>query len=387
MQVKLSLAQKRDLYRDGYVIVRGALAPELVERARARIRAAQKGESLAVDRTMTDLVNASSVTPILHDALGFFDPPTVCHIAINKRRDPGNHFNSLGYRDCDMPYLGSNLHAEGSCSIGVPQTVQEGAPDEIYRRYIASGPKGDLGRSPDVIGHNSVPLFEDPAMTLGLGNISAFVFACLSPQTEPGCGQTAVLPGSHLALQDFLRWQRSVNDCLGPEGPGWPRLDHSVPNRCGLVYTPQTILDRYITPRSKTTPDGRQWPEPTLVLMEPGDVCIASGMIIHDGSRNEIGSESRKSIIFRLRAKSRQPNIVVSGGHDHPDRGPRGEWLEFEPGNDPWTRSKDAMCDLWAEWEGMQDVARDARGNVQVQGLSTLSASPSAAQTPAPHYS
>lgn len=362
MQQRLSLEQKRTLHRDGYVIVRGALSDDTVQRARARMKAAQKGESLAMDQTMTDLVNASSVTPMMRDALGYFDPPAVCHIALNKRREAGNHFNSLGYRDRDMPYLGSNMHAEGSCTIAPPQTVQEGTPDEIYRRYIASGPRGNLGRSPDVVGHNMVPLFEDPDMTLALGNISAFVFACLSPQTEPGCGQTAVLPGSHHALEEYFRWQRSVNDCLGPEGPGWPRLDHNVPNRCGLVYTPQEILDQYITPDSLTTPDGRRWPEPTLVLMEPGDVCIASGMLIHDGSRNEIGTESRKSIIFRLRAKSRQPSIVHSGGHDHPDRGPRGEWLEFERGADPWKRAKDAMCNLWAEWEGMQDVVREAGG-------------------------
>lgn len=362
MQTRLTLAQKRDLHRDGYVIVRGAISPAQLEQTRARIRAAQKGESLAMDRTMTDLVNASSVAPMMRDALGDFDPPTVCHIAFNKPREATTRFNSLGYRDCDMPYYGSNLHAEGLCSIGVPQTVAEGTPDEIYRRFIASGPKGDLGRSPDVVGHNFVPLFEDPEMTLGVGNISAFAFVCLSPQTEPGWGQTALLPGSHHALQNFFRWQRSINDCLGPEGPGWPRLDFNVPNRCGHVYLPQAIYEQYVTPDSLTTPDGRRWPKPEHALMEPGDVLLATGMTVHDGSRNEKGTESRKSVIFRLRAKSRQPGVVHSGGHDHPDRGPQGEWLQFPPGADPWRRTKDAMCDLWAEWEGMQEVVAEARG-------------------------
>ena len=32
-----------------------------------------------------------------------------------------------------------------------------------------------------------------------------------------------------------------------------------------------------------------------------------------------------------------------------------GEWLEFEEGNDPWERSKRAMCNMWDEWEGMED--------------------------------
>lgn len=56
MQQRLSLEQKRTLHRDGYVIVRGALSDDTVQRARARMKAAQKGESLAMDQTMTDLV-------------------------------------------------------------------------------------------------------------------------------------------------------------------------------------------------------------------------------------------------------------------------------------------------------------------------------------------
>ncbi len=35
-----------------------------------RIRAAKKGENLGPDKAMTDLVNASSITPILHEAMG-----------------------------------------------------------------------------------------------------------------------------------------------------------------------------------------------------------------------------------------------------------------------------------------------------------------------------
>jgi hypothetical protein len=360
MQTRLTPEQKHTLFRDGYVIVRGAIAPELVANAKARVKAVQKGESLAMDRTMLDLVNASAVTPIVHDALGPFDAPSVCHIAFRKPAPPSAHFNSLGYRDRDMPYWGSNLHAEGLCSMAVPQEVHEGTPDEIYRRFVALGPKGDLGRSPDVIGANAVPLFEDPDMTIACGNISLFVFACLSPQTEPGWGQTALLPRSHHSLARFFRWQRETNGRLGPEGPGWPRLDHNAPNRCGHVYTPQGILDEFITPECETTPDGRRWPKATLALMEPGDVLIASGLIIHDGSRNELGNQSRKTVIYRLRAKSRQPNIVHTGGHDHPDRGPRGEWLQFEPGNDPWARAREAMCHPWAEWQGMQEVIAEA---------------------------
>ena len=61
-------------------------------------------------------------------------------------------------------------------------------------------------------------------------------------------------------------------------------------------------------------------------------------------------------MIFRIRNKSRQPDKVVTGVSDHPDRGQFGEWLDYEPGNDPWQRSKHALTHMWDEWEGMQDI-------------------------------
>ncbi len=352
----LTLAQKQTLYRDGYIVVRNAVPPDLVAAALQRIKTAAKGENLWQDRSMTDLVNASSITPILHDAMGQFDPPSRCQIGVRKVSQPGNYFNNLGYREKDQPYFGAESHVDGSMTIAIPQEVQQGTADEIYRRYIASGPKGDLGRSPDVMGHNMVPMFEDPGMSLGLGSFTAFVFICLNDQTREGCGQTALLPGAHHAVEEFFQWQYRTNRHLGVEGPGWPRLDHEVPNRCGLVYLPQAVQDQFIDDTSEATPDGRRWPRPTQILMAPGDACITLYQMPHSGTRNQYGTESRKTIIFRVRNKKRQPDVVVNGVSDHPDRGQMGEWLQFEPGNDPWERSKQAMCHMWDEWEGLREV-------------------------------
>ena len=353
---ELTLEQKRSLYHDGYLIVRNAVSKDLVEAALNRIKRAKKGENLGPDSAMTDLVNASTITPILHDAMGYFDPPVTCQVGVRKASKPGEHFNNLGYREKDMPYYAAEPHVDGSMTIAIPQEVQQGTPEEIYSRYIASGPKGDLGRSPDVMGHNMVPMFEDPDMTLGLGSFTAFVFVCLNDQTREGCGQTALLKGAHHAVEKFFRWQSNTNGHLGVEGPGWPRLDHDVPNRCGLVYLPEAVRDQFVDGQSETTPDGRRWPEPTQILMNPGDACITVYQIPHSGTRNEHGTESRKTIIFRIRNKKRQPNVMVNGVSDHPDRGQMGEWLEFEEGNDPWERSKHAMCNMWHEWDGMADV-------------------------------
>ena len=118
-------------------------------------------------------------------------------------------------------------------------------------------------------------------------------------------------------MQRFFRWQRSVNDCLGPEGPGWPRLDHEVPNRCGMIYLPKPVQEQFIDETAESTPDGRRWPRPTQILMSPGDACITMYHIPHSGTRNEHGTESRKNIIFRIRNKKRQPDKVVSGVTDH----------------------------------------------------------------------
>jgi len=357
----LTLEQKKDLYRDGYIVLRNAVSKELVAAARARIRAAKKGENLGPSKAMTNLLNASSITPILTEAMGKFDPPIVCQIGVRKVGKPEERFNNVGYRDKDMPYYGAETHMDGSITISAPQEVQQGTPEEIYARYFASGPKGDLGRSPEVMGHNMVPLFEDPEMTLGLGSFTAFVFVCLNDQSVEGCGQTALLRGAHHAVEKFFRMQRDTNNRLGPEGPDWPRIDYESPNHCGLVYLPEAVRNQFIDETSECTPDGKRWPRPTQVLMKEGDACITLYQIPHSGTRNEHGTESRKSIIFRIRAKKRQPDKLVNGVTDHPDRGQMGEWLEYEEGNDPWERSKYAMCNMWDEWDGMQEVVAAQR--------------------------
>ena len=362
MQTELTLDQKRNYYRDGYVVVKGAVAPELVDSARARIKRATREDNLSREKEMTDLVNASSLTPILNDLVGDFDAPIGAHIGVTPVREPGRTYNPLGYLDEDMPYYGTSLHSEGTLTMAPPQEPERGTPDEIYNRYIASGPKGDLGRSADVIGHNSVPLFQDPEMTLSLGSFNTFAFVALNDQTREGCGQTMVLPGSHHANEHFFRWQHEQNGCIGPEGPGWPRLDCEVPNRCGLVYVPGPVFDEFVDETCDRSSDGRRWPRPTAVMLEPGDAILIHYQLTHSGSFNVNGTEARKSIIFRIRNKRRQPKILVPGTHDHPDRGERGEWFEYEEGNNPWARSKHALCNMWDEFEGMQDVVAEPQG-------------------------
>jgi len=360
MNHHLSPDQKQFLYDQGFIVIKKAVSIDLVDAALARIKSAKKGENLSTEKSMTDLVNASSITSVLNEVMGPFDPPQAAQIGILKKRPPGNHYNNLGYKDKDMPYYGTELHMDGNITIAQPQEIQQGSEEKIYNRWIRSGPKGDLGRTAEVMGHNYTPLFQDPEMTLGLGSFTAFVFVCLNDQRQPGCGQTSLLPGAHHLTEKFFQWQYAQNGHIGPEGPGWPRLNIHSENRSGMNYLPEQILSAFIDEDSLATPDGRRWPKPVQILMEPGDACIATYHIPHSGSRNENGTESRKNIIFRIRNKRRQPAKVLTGISDHPDRGWLGEWLKYEQGNDPWERSKQALCHMWNEWEGLQDIVAAA---------------------------
>ena len=361
LSTAMTPAQKQQFYRDGFIVLKQAVPQDLVDAALQCLRDRKQGEYVGPRKEMTDLLNASSLTPILHDSMGAFDPAVNCQVALNGVREPGEQFVSLGYRDKDIPYYAAGIHMDGNITMAAPQEVQQGTPEEIYARHFATGPKGDIGRSAEVVGHNFGVLFQDPALTLSLGSFTAFAIVALNDQTQEGCGQTAVLPGAHHHTERFFRWQYETNGRLGPEGPGWPRLNHETPNRCGMNYLPQAVWDAYLDERSEYTPDGRRWPRPAQILMEPGDACITMYHIPHSATRNENGKETRKSIIFRIRNKKRQPGIVAdnNGLTDHPDRAFDGGWLQFEAGNDPWQRSKLAMIDMWDEWQGMADVVRE----------------------------
>jgi len=172
------------------------------------------------------------------------------------------------------PIYAAETHLDGSMTVPVPRTVQQGTPDEIYRRFTASGPKDDLGRSPDVIGTNTVPIFEDPEMTSGLGDLTAFFFVCHNDQTRKDCGQTSLLPGAHHEVEKFFRQQYETSGHVGTEGPGWPKLNHDVPNRCGQIYLSDAVTVKFLDETSECTSDRKKRPRPTPILMEPVSACI-----------------------------------------------------------------------------------------------------------------
>eukprot|EP01043_Picozoa_sp_COSAG02_P046615 COSAG02_NODE_4377_length_5435_cov_3.316342_6_plen_332_part_00 len=266
----LTIDQKRQLYRDGYIIIKGAVSQQLTSTAKAAIKkaaaAGKKGHSgglpphpvnLGTSDEMLDLVRESRVTPILHDLLGFFDPPRACQVGVLPPREASDNYTPVGYRDKDVPYYGANTHMDGSCTIfsGIPQDRKEVSGlthDEKYRHYVNAGSdprtggktplnagktdmpsdgKPEPGRSCEVVGENNgVPLFNDPECKLGIGSFTAFVFACLNDQVRLENSSSSVPPVAVLLKVHLLTLT------CPDEGGLWP--DSAIARRspfCGAI--------------------------------------------------------------------------------------------------------------------------------------------------------
>lgn len=362
MKTKLTDDEKRQFYRDGFFTLKNIIPEELVVAAQNRYKTASGGDDLTHEKEYCDLVNLSPLTPIMLELMGDFDPVSATrHIVRIAGQKAGDGFAASGYREKDEPYYGVNLHLDGQAVFPTPQNPVEGNPEEIYASYISGGRKGDIGKCPENIGINYSPLFHDPDMTNSMGGFTAFLFVCLSDQSMPGGGQTNVLKGAHHASEAFFRWQYQQERRLGIDGPGWPRLNHDVPNRCGYRFLPDMIIDQFIDDTSETTPDGRRWPRPTPTYMEPGDATIAMYHIPHSGARNENGKSARKSPIYALVNKKRHPHHPVDGHSDHPDRHWDGGFFEFPDGKAQYERSKFALLNMYHEWEGMTEIVAQER--------------------------
>ena len=81
--------QKQFLYDQGYIILKGVVDKKITSAAKARIKLAsenqKKGgrrEDLGITEEMTNLVNASAITPILNSLIGKFDPPKNAQVGV-----------------------------------------------------------------------------------------------------------------------------------------------------------------------------------------------------------------------------------------------------------------------------------------------------------------
>ncbi len=360
-QPALTLEQKRDFYRDGFIVLKGVVPPELTWQAKRRINVfAGRGvplfkhyDELASSREFPDLLNKSPLGEILHSTMGPYDAPERAMPMVLYPRDPSLEVGSYGVAEKDIPNFAFVPHLDGQWAGRLPRNQNE--VDDWHSPRTEHFGSGDARER----GGNNTPLFQDPACRLAIGSFTAFVGVCLSDQTQFGRGNLAVLRGAHHAVEEFFRMQRDQGGVIGPEGPGWPRLKPVGDGGVAMNHLPDAIRDLY-QEGADYTPDGTLWPQPTPILLDEGDAVITLHAIPHCGTRNELGAEPRMNVYFRLR-RHRLGGARVVGDSDHPDRGWNGEFLDYPDGYDPWQVAIDKLCDHWSEWDGMTDMAAQAK--------------------------
>ena len=338
--------QRRDFVRDGFVIVRGAVDPELVVRARDRILAAMPPTErrllapaeLATHPEITGLFRESRVAALLRREMGPFPDVVSCQIAVT----PG--FDRLGGKPAP--------HVDGSWSGPIPTSAEDIEPERGRPRDAARW----FGEDDELRGTNDGLLWQDPDRRISLGSYTALVGIALNDQLEPGNGQFAVLKGMHEEVEAAFRMQRDSGGVIGQEGPGWPRIRIDEEGRPVLNGLPATVRAKAREAAPVAPPiDGWPWPGLTPVLLGAGDVVIALHSCPHTATPNH-GPDPRMNVYFRIR-RLREGNPhegsrrVGHGVSDHPDRGYYGQFLDYPDSYDPWTTSIDKLCDHWSEWD------------------------------------
>ena len=350
MPTELSLAQKQQFLKDGFIVLRQVVDKELTWRARRAINVhTQKTGTLRPyhdfeSTELPDLMNRSDLGAIIRSAMGPYDAPQTAFAAVQypiaaPARIPPNfgwapHVDGWWYSP-DLPRTPGEVD-----SWQAPRT-------EHFGRADASE-----------IGANMTPFFQDPDCTLSIGSFTAFVGVALNDQTEFGRGNLALLQGAHEKVESFFQMQRDAGGIVGPEGPGWPRLQPVGNDGVQFTSLPPSIAEDFLD-TAETTEDGRVWLKPSPVLLDEGDAVIALHACPHNVTMN-LGADPRLNVYFRLRRKrpGQQPTL---GDSDHPDREWNGGFLDFDEGYNPWKASIDTMCDHWSDWDGMQEVVAEAR--------------------------
>lgn len=351
MKRDLTNEEKRNLYRDGYVIVEGAIAPAAVAAARELIeshlpkderRVLVPGE-LATDPAITGLFNDGALAQIIDAVMGPYPPVISCQVAVTPPYD------GLGGKP--------GTHVDGGWSGVLPESAEEidqttGRPVDAARFF---------GEQDEKRGLNDGLLWMDPERRLSYGSFTALVGVALNDQLEPGNGQFAVLKGMHESVEACFREQRDAGGIVGPEGPGWPRVKIDGDGKPYANGLPDRIreLAAQRAARGEPTPQW-PWPELTPVLLKAGDAVITLHSLPHTATPN-LGPNPRMNIYFRIRRlRENNPHEgtrrVAHGVSDHPDRGYFGQYLAYPEDYDPWQTSIDKLCDHWSEWDGMQEI-------------------------------
>ena len=352
----LTEKQQLSLLEKGYVLLKQAVPPELVARARGLIEASLPQDKrrllvpgkLATSGTMTGLFNNSGLKDLLLGTMGPFPPIMSCQVAVIPPHD------LLGGKP--------GTHVDGGWSGALPMSADEidfstGRPLDAAKYF---------GEQDEVRGANDGLLWMDPERRrLSYGSYTALVGVALNDQLILGRGQFAVLESMHEEVEDCFREQRDAGGTVGPEGPGWPRIRIDSEGRPYANGLPDRVRDRMkARAKARKATSDWPWPELTPVLMQAGDAILALHSCPHTPTPN-LGPEPRMNVYFRIRRlREGSPHEgsrrLAHGVSDHPDRGYFGQVLDYPAGYDPYQISIDYLCDHWREWDGMQGLLKAA---------------------------
>ncbi len=341
--------EKQSFYDDGFVILRDIVPPEVVTRAIRTLygdlsaiwhasmspkQSGDKSESTAdtvlqeavanakragTNPSILELVNQDSeLMRSINEALG--------HAVVGIRgaqlatifpHKIGNQINEAGYPNEEVPFYGWHGHLDGLWNGAAPvhQRVDRPMNEEERARWNRDPARNGVRRTyPGGI---------------NILNFTALLGIPLSDQSVEGAGNLGLLRGAHHPISEFFRYQRDAGGPIGPDGPGWERIDSDAPNFSGLRHYPDQVREQFTEGAGHTT-DGRIWPKPTLIKVKPGDAVLTLHAVPHGATRLE-GHSPRLMAYFRLVSTARDQSRPES--------------------------SVDALCDCWCEWEGMRELA------------------------------
>jgi len=339
-KIKLTEREMTSLYRDGFVILRNIIPPEMVTSARrklnqhigklrqAAVASAPKSQlrELAIptfsareDPKILGLFNETRVKPTVE---AFFGGPVTpargAQIAATYPSDSTQQVNETGYRDCDTPFDSWAGHLDGLWNGGT-------RPPSIDSKLTAKQ-RRDWYQDPSTNGAKR----SYPELNSNIANFTALVGIALSDQRITGAGNLGVLKGAHHPMGNFFKQQQQQGGPLGPDGPGWPRENLQAPNGHGLRHYPDEVREFY-RKGSVTTEDGHYWPKPTLVKLSAGDAVIVHFAVPHSATR-VTGPDPRLMVYFRTSPRRRS-----------------------EPNKQVYPK---ALSDIWHEWRGMRQFIK-----------------------------
>ena len=347
----LSIDQKLQLKRDGFVIVREAVSNEITSRAKELINQDPTRIVHGDNSQINDLYNKSILRELMLEAMGEHTTPINAQVAVTLPK-----YSDAVVRRKASEVVHPQAHVDGGWSGLCPQKKSEIlASGHTLETWGSNGDPKSMGPA------GGAPLWQNQERSLALGTYTALVGVCLNDQMAPAKGQFSVRRGAHEAVEKFFCHQRAKGGPIGGGGPDWPRLQSIGDENAFAGIMPPMMVSSY--PATRYEMDGWPWPELTPVRMKEGDAVIALHSLPHTATPN-MSEDPRMNVFFRIRRyrpeNPHEGNPRIGWGvSDHPDRALNGDFLDYPEDYDPFATSIEKMCDHWSEWDGMANIAKE----------------------------